>query len=118
MTERVQLLRKKISLGNSNIEPEGIEKTALLLEGMNFNPIFLLDVPNFLRITKKDMLKAFDHVASHGEEELKQRDFKQDIPKAVLQQLNMMTYWYVRLLELRKDDPHAWDEINELYEDD
>ena len=32
--------------------------------------------------------------------------------------LKLLYYFYELLTRLRQDDPAAWDEVNELYEDD
>lgn len=93
-----------------------IEKTAKRLEDMNFSPTLLSDIPDFLRLTNQQILDLFDqtstmplqesHSGIENPEEWKEK------------QLKLLIYWYRLLVDLRKDVPEAWDEVNELYEDD
>lgn len=81
-----------------------IEKTAKRLEDMNFSPILLTEIPDFLHLTNRRALEQFDKISESGEN--------------IIKQLNLLVYWYRLLVELRQDVPEAWDEVNELYEDD
>jgi len=97
-----------------------IEKTAKRLEDMNFSPTLLFPINDFLHLSKSQMLKEFDNIAK-----LKRNDLiklgmpeEEDFQSFREKQLSLMVYWFRLLSQLRKDSPEAWDEVNELYEDD
>ena len=72
---------------------------------MNWQPTLLADPPDFLTLTK-DKLKAFIEQLTANSKDLTE------------QHLSLLLYHYRLLQKLRNDEPEAWDEINELMEDD
>ena len=105
----IQSLRRELE--NLPQDPPVIvmERTADRLEGMNFSPILLHEIPGFLRLSKGQILLEFDRIAQQE---------STASGNGTLQGLNLIVYWFRLLTQLRKDKPEAWDEINELYEDD
>ncbi len=99
---------------------EQIRKTREDLERRSFTPAFLLPVKNFLTMTKDDLVSEVDRVLQLDESYLLKRasGFSDDPQKIRCAQINLLLYYYQLLARLRMDIPEAWDEINELYEDD
>ena len=99
-------------------DPERIGKTADVLEGMKYTPTLLTDFPDFLRVDSKTFFARIEEI-------LNAPDVKpEDLPAGESQgsyrelQVSMLIYHYKLLNRLRQDEPEAWDEINELMEDD
>ena len=82
-----------------------IEVTAARLNGMNYQPILLVDAPDFLTFTKACLLKFVQTLVTE----------QNDLTKP---HLTLLVYQFRLLQHLREDDPVAWDEVNELTEDD
>lgn len=82
--------------------------------------MFLLEVPNFKRMTKSDMLAEFDRVVAlpPTSEELQSVVAIDDPSEVVEKHLVTLLNQYELLCNLRKGLASAWDVINELYEDD
>ena len=85
---------------------------------MKYTPTLLTDFPGFLRV---DSGAFFTRV----EEVLNAPDVNpEDLPPDETQdsfrerQVSMLIYHYKLLNRLRQGEPEAWDEINELMEDD
>lgn len=87
-------------------DPERIEETATLLEGMNYRPILLTDAPGFLRIERADLIDLLSAAANEPDAE------------RATQAIRLLDHHYQLLCRLRRDEPEAWDEVNELMEDD
>lgn len=86
-------------------EVTAIEQTAEQLKAMNWQPILLTDLPDFVRFTKEKLLVFIEQLTAN----------KQDLTE---QHLSLLLYHYRLLQRLRNDESEAWDEINELVEDD
>ena len=102
---------------------EEIEQAAKELEQLNFSPTFILGVPNFIRMTKSGILGKIDEVAAYPKEKLVELGFspaelEDNGEKKKLTQMKIMLYHFKLLTRLRKNEPEAWDEVNELYEED
>ncbi len=99
-------------------DPEKIRKTAEVLEGMKYTPTLLTDFEDFLRVDSKRFFPSVEKI-------LNAPDVKSgELPAGETQesfrerQVSMLIYHYKLLNRLRLDEPEAWDEINELMEDD
>jgi hypothetical protein len=84
--------------------PTSIEETAKELQAMNYQPMLLNDAPGFLELTKSGLVQMVVDVAEK--------------PDATEQHLSLLFYHYALLQRLRRNEPEAWDEVNELMEDD
>jgi hypothetical protein len=102
--EYTQKILSQIAELPPDAEPEQIEEAAAELELMNYTPLLLNDVPGFLRIKKAELVQLITDVAKD--------------PKTTEQHLSLLVYHYALLQRLRRREPEAWDEINELMEDD
>lgn len=102
--EYTQTILHKIEALPPDADPTAIEEAATELELMNYSPLLLNDVPNFLRIQKAELVQLIIDVAAE--------------PKTTEQHLSLLHYHYALLQRLRRREPEAWDEIHELMEDD
>ncbi|MGM0431901.1 MAG: hypothetical protein ACQEQU_04240 [Spirochaetota bacterium] len=102
------------------VDNERIEVVASDLERMSYEPIFLLPVEGFLRMTKQEVLQVAKDVCRMTAEEVFSYNFqhREDAEQIKAEQLRMLIHNFYLLSRLRKDEPEAWDEIHELYEDD
>ncbi len=95
-----------------------IAKTAEVLEGMRYSPILLTDFEDFLRVDSKRFFSELEKVLASDDVP------ESDLPGGESQQsfrdkkASLLLYHYKLLNRLRRDEKEAWDEINELMEDD
>lgn len=113
-------LRKKYEALPEDAPAMQIELTAESLDRRHHDPMLLLEVPNFNRMTKADMLAEFDRVAElpPSSKELKSVVAIEDPKQVAEKHLTTLLHHYQLLCDLRKGLASAWDVINELYEDD
>lgn len=99
---------------------EKIENTAKVLEGMYYEPLLLLKTPEFLRMGRKDLEAEIGRVNRMSDEAMMEEGFSAhaNLGEFKAKHLQLLIYHYSLLCRLRKDDPIAWDTINELMEDD
>jgi hypothetical protein len=96
-----------------------IQQTARTLEGMSYTPVLLLDTPGFLTMKADDIRDEVRRVMALNPEQIEQASAAgKDPEKLKFDHLNLLFYHYRLLCRLRRDEPEAWDEVNELYEDD
>ena len=100
-----QEILKKIEALPPDAAPAEIRETARELRMMNYRPMLLNDVPDFCLLTKEGLAGLIGELTA-GPEQLTE------------QHLNLLVYHYALLQRLRRNEPEAWDEVNELMEDD
>lgn len=106
-TEHTQSIRKEIEALPGDSSSAEIEQAARQLEGDCYEPLLIHKPANFLRITKDGLLSFIDELAVQAKsEEITEQD------------LNLLLHQYRFLQRLRKNDPEAWDEVTELWEED
>jgi hypothetical protein len=103
--EYTEQILQQIAEFPPDAEEAAIHETADRLKAMNWQPTLLAGPPDFLTITR-DQLKAFIEQLTAGRNDLTEPH------------LNLLLYHYRLLRRLRDDEPEAWDEVNELMEDD
>ncbi|HKM06249.1 MAG TPA: hypothetical protein VJ869_04610 [Sphaerochaeta sp.] len=113
-------LRKKYEALPEDAPAMQIGLTAESLERRHHDPMLLLQVPNFNKMTKADMLAEFDRVVAlpPTSKELKSVVAIEDPSLVAEKHLTTLLHQYQLLCNLRKGLASAWDVINELYEDD
>ena len=94
--------------------------TAERLEHMNWRGEFLEDVEDFLHITRDRLVAGVENLLDLDNEESEKRfgTLTIDSNRAALTQASLLLNAAELLWRLRLDEPEAWDQINELYEDD
>ena len=97
-----------------------IEKTARRLDDYRYSPILLIPVDNFTRLTKEELREEIQRTAELSESEMQDMGFAEgaDFITKKDQQLNLLVHHFSLLSRLRNDEPEAWDEVSELFEDD
>ena len=97
-----------------------IESTANDLEGMNYEPVLLLNTPGFLRMGRKALEKEIARVHEMSVPEMIREGFAEtaNFNELKAKHLQLLVYHYRLLFLLRNCDPWALDTVNELYEDD
>lgn len=105
---------------SDNSTPEKVEHTALRLEEMNFSPSLLFPVKGLIRMSLSQMIGHFEEIAGLEEADLRDRGIPngKDPQEFREKHLSLFLYWSELITRLRRDDPAAWDEIYDLYEDD
>jgi hypothetical protein len=99
---------------------EAIEKTAMRLQNMSYTPTLLIDTPDFLIMNREGFAKEYKRVSGLSAQKL----IEEGMPAGAAPEefrsnhLRLLEYHYRLLTRLRRDEPEAWDEVNELYEDD
>jgi hypothetical protein len=97
-----------------------IESTAKRLEDYRYSPILLIPVDNFIRLTREELIDEMKRTVDLSEAEMRDLGFTDgaDLTTKKDQQLNLLVHHFSLLSRLRNDEPEAWDEVEELYEDD
>ena len=99
---------------------EVIDRTARELESYSYEPLLIIPVEGFTRLGKRDFIShCYDVLAlsDHDVAELPVA-YTQDPDRIRQDQLRLLISQYDLLVRLRRDEPEAWDEVHELYEDD
>lgn len=117
---KAQSLKKALNRLEDITDSDAIQETAHELEELHFNPTLLFNVENFLFLSRQDAVAEIDRVTEMTDEAIFDVGIKlgADINKAKCDHMALFVYHFKLLTRLRKDDPEAWDEIHELYEDD
>ncbi|MFA5570262.1 MAG: hypothetical protein ACOX0W_08495 [Sphaerochaetaceae bacterium] len=105
------------------LAPDATEKqiadTIEDLNRYNYDPIFILEAPNFLSWKKKEMIDEYHRLASLPKDDPELAQVNIDSPEeAVKKQMSLLLYHYDLLVRLRVGESEAWDVVYELYEDD
>ena len=103
--EYTQEILHKIETMPPDADPAEIEETAKELQAMNYQPTLLNDVPDFFHMTKSSLVQLIVDLTGK--------------PDGLTEQhLSLLLYHYSLLQRLRNNEAEAWDEVNELTEDD
>ena len=105
--EHVQAIRKEIVSLPDDVSSEQIEQTAQRLERVCYEPFLIRQPPDFLRVTKDRLLTFIEELTADS-----------DVEATAQEDLSLLLHQYRFLLRLRRDDPDAWDEISEVWEED
>lgn len=98
---------------------EVIEATAKRLERHSYQPLLLLEVNNFIRLKKEEILLEYDRLRALSASSPELKAIRHlTWQESVERQLGLLLHHYRLLCRLREGDAEAWDVINELYEDD
>lgn len=105
--EYVDAIREAIESLPDDVQSRQIEQTDRRLESVCYQPFLIREPPDFLRITRDRLLAFIDELTRGAGEQ-----------QATEQDLNLLLHQYKFLHRLRLDDPDAWDEITELWQED
>ena len=103
-----------------DVSRERIETVARDLERISYSPSFIIEVDGFLRMGKQELLETARGLCALPDERILKLGlhYSDDASRIRGDQLKILLYQYRLLCGLRADEPEAWDEIHELYEDD
>lgn len=101
-------------------EATAIKETINRLTRMNYSPMLIFSTENFLSFSKADVLREIDRIAKLSDQEMIQQGFDRarDFFELKVEHIALLVYHFKLLLRLRRDNPEAWDEIDEMYGDD
>jgi hypothetical protein len=105
--EHVDAIRARIRALPADASADQIEQAAHRLHNASYEPVLIHEPPDFLHITKERLLAYIEQLAhKQAEEQVAEQD------------LNLLVHQFSLLQRLRRDDPDAWDEIAELWQED
>jgi len=112
--------RQEVKQLKDDASDSAVEETAKNLERAGYQPPFLMDIPGFIRMRKEDIFHHIGRIADMKDDKFKNMPMTQDKTVEEVKRLliQMLIQHFSLLVRLRRDEPEAWDEINELYEDD
>ena len=116
-SEQIEALKAKIRNLPDTHSAETIEETAKRLEGLNYTPSVITPNTKFVRMNRQGILDEVDRILQMPEQEacaLAPND-PQKCEDLRVQFINVIVYYYEKLLLLRDGDADEWDEVDELY---
>ena len=100
-------------------DPLKIRKTADVLEGLKYSPTLLSDFPDFLRTDSRRFFREVEELLREKAPSVPGNLPEGENPETFREkQISLLIYHYKLLNRLRRDETSAWDEVNELMEDD
>lgn len=94
-----------------------ITETAERLEGLNYAPTVIMPVGDFLRIRKIELLEKIEEIITLSDEQV--YELSPGDPRSYFdikqQYISALVYYFKQLVQLRRGNPEAWDEVDELY---
>jgi len=99
-------------------DPEKIRQTADILKKMNYSPIILTDFDGFLSVNSADFFPGLEKVLNSPDVDASALPRGETQESFRSKKASLLLYHYRLLNRLRRGEPEAWDEINELMEDD
>jgi len=102
---------------DDTVDAGAIEETAVRLVGLNYSPPVITPLNTFLRLNNSRLQAEIDRILAMPEAEAcaLAADDSKKCNDLKVQYISVLIFYYKKLLELRKGDPEAWDEIDELY---
>lgn len=99
---------------------DAVEETAETLERYNYAPTLLWPINLFTRMDREKLLRVMREAAEAPEKEFLEYGFSpdEDLDEKRILQMRALLNHYRFLLRLRAGEAEAWEEFNELYEDD
>lgn len=113
----VGALQDEVRAMNDVADAKRVEEVATRLEELNYAPTVVLPVDRFLRIRKLDLLAEIEKIIVLSDEEIYEMspgDPRCSI-ECKLRYIVALVYYFRQLVQLRKGNPEAWDEVDELY---
>lgn len=94
-----------------DVDRETIEATAGRLAQRNYSPLLTVDAPDFLLYTKATLKQRCLQIVDDGSDQAADSANK-------AKKVGLLVNQYKLLQRLRRDDPDAWDLIEELFGED
>lgn len=113
----VGALQDEVRALNDVADAKTVEEVAIRLEELNYAPTVILPIDRFLRLRKLDLLSEIEKIIVLSDEEV--YELSPGDPRCSidckLRYILALAYYFRQLVQLRKGDPEAWDEVDELY---
>lgn len=115
--EQVEQFKQRVKNIDDSTDETLIEETASRLEGLNYAPPVIIDLKQFLRLTRNSLLQEIDRILSMPDAEAcaLAPDNPAECRDLRLQFISVQIYYYEKLVLLRQGDIDTWEEIDELY---
>ncbi len=116
-SQQIDELKHQVSQLDDNFDASVIEDTALRLQRLNFTPPIISPVDRFLSMRNQELLTEIDRILAMPDAQAcaLAPDNTAKCEDLRVQFITVLIFYYKKLLELRKGDPEAWDEVDELY---
>jgi hypothetical protein len=116
----VQKMSEEIRKLDDSVDADGLRLTRERLERVNYSPILILPVPGFLSFSKDDVLREIERVAGLSDREMQDAGLEagSDFAEMKARHIELLVYHFKLLVRLRRDEPEAWDEVDEIFGDD
>jgi hypothetical protein len=113
-------LNEEIRKLDDSVDADGLRLTRERLERVNYSPILILPVPGFLSFSKDDVLREIERVAGLSDREMQDAGLEagSDFAEMKARHIELLVYHFKLLVRLRRDEPEAWDEVDEIFGDD
>ncbi|WP_419174710.1 hypothetical protein [Desulfosediminicola sp.] len=113
----VSALQDEVRALNDIADARTVAEVAARLEALNYAPTVVLPLERFLRIRKLELLSEIEKIIVLSDEEVYEMspgDPRCSI-ECKLRYIVALVYYFRQLVQLRKGNPDAWDEVDELY---
>ncbi|MFO7936563.1 MAG: hypothetical protein R6V06_03035 [Kiritimatiellia bacterium] len=120
LSEAVMKFIEEVRELNDTSDSDVVQQTRDRLERQSYSPILILSVPGYLSFSKEDVVSEIERVAALSDEEMMDAGFEEnsDFTDLKSKHITLLVYHFKQLVRLRKDEPEAWDAIDELFGDD
>lgn len=114
---KVAALQDELRSVSDGADAMAIEETARRLEDLNYAPTVIFPVDRFLRMKKLELLEKIEDIIILTDEEV--YELSPGDPRSYydlkLRYISTLVYYFKQLARLRRGNPEAWDEVDELY---
>lgn len=119
-SEECAVIIKRIRTIEDRSSDQRVAQVAADLKRISFEPIMLIPADGLCSMRTDEVLELAERTAAMSDEEIGQLGlvFSDEPERVRVDQLKMLLHYFSLIVRLRADDPEAWDEIHELYEDD
>ena len=114
--ELPQEFRRELDSLASDVSEQKMRETARTLAKVNYSPVFLMDTPGFFSFNRDDLARELERIWNMPKGDLPPlaREEAEDTDEFRRKHMSMLLYHFRHLQKLRRDDPDAWDTVNEL----
>lgn len=115
--QQIAHLQEEVRQLDDDFDAEVVLATATRLKGLNFSPPVITALDIFLKMRRRELLTEIDRILAMPDEEACSLapDNSEKCEDLRVQYVTVLIYYYKKLLELRRANPEAWEEVDELY---
>ena len=103
-----------------SVDEAAVSRTRERLERQSYAPTLIIPTPGFLSYSKDDVLEEISRVVGLSDREMLAIGFEpeRDFVEMKSRHIELLAYHFKLLVRLRRDEPEAWDEVDELFGED